>query len=71
MEPRKALLLFAALALCALAAFCFFGFLATFEPLEADRAMTWRLVYGAVGGSAVLGVLVLGRRFRRLPRGPR
>jgi len=66
MDPRKPPLLLAALVLTTVLSFCFFGFLATFEPLEEGRALTWRLVYGGVGALAVLGIALLGARFRRL-----
>ena len=64
MDPRKTLQLFATLVLCAVAAFCVSGFLATFEPLEEGHAMTWRVVYATLGALSVLGVLLLARRFR-------
>jgi len=66
MDPRKPALLLGALVLTTVLAFCFFGFLATYEPLEEGRALTWRLVYGAVGGLSVLGIALLGARFRKL-----
>jgi hypothetical protein len=66
MDPRKLPLLLAAAVLVLVLAFCLFGFLATFEPLEDGRALTWRLVYGGVGALSVLGIALLGARFRRL-----
>jgi hypothetical protein len=35
--------------LLALLGFCVFGFMATFEPMDATRQLVWRAVYGAVG----------------------
>ncbi len=37
------------LVLLAVAAFCAFGFLTTFEPLDRTTQIIWRIVYG-VGG---------------------
>ena len=48
-----------AVALCAVAAFCTFGFLATFEPV--DGALRWRAGYGA----AILACLYGARRLLR------
>ncbi len=38
-----------ALLLLGVTAFCVFGFMATFEPLDASIQLTWRIVYGMVG----------------------
>jgi roadblock/LC7 domain-containing protein len=50
----------AAVVLLALAAFCLFGFLATYEPTEAP-GMNWtfRIGYAVVGISCVVCVVVL------------
>ena len=66
MDARKIPLLLGALVLVVVLAFCLYGILATFEPLEEGRALTWRLVYGGVGALSVLGIALLGARFRRL-----
>ena len=50
----------------AVAAFCAFGFAASFEPLERGRQLVWRIVYGA-GVFASLtsaGWTLFGRRQR-------
>jgi hypothetical protein len=39
--------------LLAVLAFCVFGFTATFEPMDATKQWTWRVVYGAVGLACV------------------
>ncbi len=44
-----------ALVLLALVAFCAFGFLATFEPLDRSTQVTWRLIHGFGGGLCLLG----------------
>ena len=33
----------------AVAGFCVFGFMATFEPLEGTSVLAWRIGYGAAG----------------------
>lgn len=35
--------------LIAASAFCVFGFMATFEPIDRNGQMTWRMIYGLVG----------------------
>ena len=47
------------LALLAIAAFCAFGFLASFEP---GNGWEWKLGYGAVGCGCLVGVVALLRR---------
>jgi len=49
-----------ALLLFAIAAFCSFGFLATFEPV--DSALVWRVGYGAAIGACLYGAWRLLRR---------
>ena len=44
---------FLALPLLALFAFCIFGFLATFEPLEPITQMNWRAIYAMAGLGAI------------------
>jgi hypothetical protein len=44
-----------ALVLLMLAAFCAFGFLATFEPNDPAIAMRWRIGYGFVGFACLGG----------------
>ncbi|MCB1088257.1 MAG: hypothetical protein KDM63_14505 [Verrucomicrobiae bacterium] len=43
----------------AVMAFCGFGFLATFEPLDASTQLTWRIVYGLVGLACLGGIVAL------------
>ena len=46
--------------LLAVAAFCVFGFLATFEPTDkTTQFMASRIVYGLVGVGCLVGVFVL------------
>jgi hypothetical protein len=40
----------AAIIVVAIAAFCVFGFMATYEPLDPGAQITWRIIYGAIGG---------------------
>lgn len=56
-----------ALALAAVAGFCLFGFLATFELADPARRLPWQLGYGAVGflGAAGVVALLLPRRGQR------
>lgn len=35
--------------LLAVLAFCVFGFVATFEPMDATKQWMWRAVYGVIG----------------------
>ena len=50
-----------ALLLLAVAAFCAFGLLASFEPVA--NALAWRIGYGVVLVASVVGIVVLlGRR---------
>ncbi|MBL8823755.1 MAG: hypothetical protein JNJ77_14295 [Planctomycetia bacterium] len=51
--PRVARLLLVAM-LLGIAAFCVFGFLATFEPTPRD-VLPWQVGYGATAFVAVLG----------------
>jgi hypothetical protein len=50
------------LALACLAGFSIFGFMATFEPLEADVQMTWRVIYVALFVVSLAGLILLNRR---------
>ncbi len=50
--------------LLAVAAFCVFGFLATFEPMQAAKQWTWRAIYVVVGGCSLAGVASSFRRPR-------
>ena len=48
------------LLLLAVSAFCGFGFLATFEPLENPAAgIVFRIGYGVIGSAAILGIVLL------------
>ena len=52
--------------LLAVSAFCGFGFLATFEPLENPAAgIVFRIGYGVIGLSATLGIVLLIARAGR------
>ncbi len=59
------------LLLLAVSAFCGFGFLATFEPLDNPASgMAFRIGYGVVGLSAILGIVLLIMRGCRLQNAP-
>ena len=48
------------LVLLAVAAFCSFGFLATFEPTERTaQFIAFRIGYGVIGVGSLLGIVVL------------
>ncbi|MGQ0552833.1 MAG: hypothetical protein ACT4PU_06390 [Planctomycetota bacterium] len=53
-----------ALLLLAVAAFCGFGFMATYEPTDGSGFMAWRIGYGVVGVLCLGGAawLLLARR---------
>ena len=38
-------------------AFCAFGFLATFEPLDRATQLQWRMIYGVLGGGSLVGMM--------------
>jgi hypothetical protein len=42
--------------LLALIAYCIFGFVATFEPMDPAKAMTWRIIYGLGAMASVTAV---------------
>ena len=51
----------ASLLLLAVAAFCLFGFLATFEPTDRPgQFLAFRIGYGVVGVGCLGGIVVLG-----------
>jgi len=56
-----------ALALIPVLGFCIFGFLATFEPLDAATQLRWRLAYGVAGMLCLAGLVLLAlpRRYGR------
>jgi hypothetical protein len=59
------------LLLLAVSAFCGFGFLATFEPLENPAAgIVFRIGYGVIGSAAILGIVLLIVRACRLQTTP-
>ncbi len=43
--------------LLAVIGFCVFGFRATFEPLEPATQLTWRVIYGTVGGICAAAIV--------------
>ena len=57
-----------ALVLLAVAAFCVFGFLATFEPIDPEAQLIWRAVYGGVGLGCVAGAVWLILAHKAQPR---
>ena len=57
--------------LLAVSAFCGFGFLATFEPLENPAAgIVFRIGYGVIGSTAILAIVLLIVRACRLHKRP-
>lgn len=52
----------AMLLLVAFLLFCVFGFMATFEPMDRSVRITWRIVYGVAGASALAGIVRLAQR---------
>jgi hypothetical protein len=45
--------------LLAVIAFCIFGFLATFEPMEPESQLTWRIIYVALVGNCAAAIVWL------------
>lgn len=55
---------FGSLLLLAIAAFCIFGFMATFEPT--DNALAFRIGYAVVGVGCLVGIgFVFGKALRK------
>ncbi|MBC8876831.1 MAG: hypothetical protein H8E44_45975 [Planctomycetes bacterium] len=54
--------LFGSVLLLAVAGFCAFGFLATFEPLPPAEQWTWRGIYIVIGLACLAGAVRLGWR---------
>jgi len=57
----------AVIALLAVAGFCVFAFMATFEPLDASTQLTWRIVYGLVGLASLAGAIWLALPRKQRP----
>ena len=55
------------LPLVSLALFSIFGFMATFEPLDPDTQMTWRMIYVALFVGSLGGLILLNRRRKDTP----
>lgn len=55
-----------AIALLVVAAYCVFGFLATFEPNDPMRQLAWRVVYALIGATCAVyaGWLLISRPAR-------
>ena len=49
------------LAMACLAGFSIFGFMATFEPLDPDTQMTWRMIYVALFVVSIAGLILINR----------
>jgi hypothetical protein len=60
---KTVLRLLLSLVLAAILVFCFFGFLATFEPLDRSVQVTWRVVYGIIGIACVGGFILIWLRW--------
>ena len=50
-----------------LAHFSIFGFMATFESLDADTQMTWRVIYGILFMVCLIGLILINRRCKQTP----
>lgn len=61
---KTVLRLLLSLLLAAVLLFCFFGFLATFEPLDRLIQMTWRGVYGIIGLACIGGFILIWMRWK-------
>lgn len=55
------------LAIACLTGFSIFGFMATFEPLDPDTQMTWRVIYIALFIGSICGLILLNRRRKDTP----
>ena len=55
------------LPLVSLALFSIFGFIATFEPLDPDTQMTWRVIYIILFVASLVGMILLNRRRKDTP----
>ena len=55
------------LPLVSLALYSIFGFMATFEPLDPDTQMTWRVIYVALFVGSLVGMILLNRRRKDTP----
>lgn len=51
--------------LLGIAAFCAFGFAATFEPMEASQQLVWRSGYGVIGLASIAGMVWILTKNRR------
>jgi hypothetical protein len=56
---NKATRIIGSLVLLAVSVFCVFGFIATFEPLDASTQLAWRAIYGLVGLACLGGIVIL------------
>ena len=55
------------LVMAVLGCFSIFGFMATFEPLDADTQITWRVIYVALFVGSIVGMILLNRRRKDTP----
>jgi len=55
------------LVMACLAGFSIFGFMATFEPLDPDTQMTWRIIYVALFVGSTVGMILLNRHRKDNP----
>lgn len=64
---KRFLMILGSLLLLALAAFCVFGFLATFEPTDRpEMFVAFRVGYAVVGVGSLVGIVVLlSKSFRK------
>ena len=55
------------LVMAVLGCFSIFGFMATFEPLDADTQITWRVIYVALFVGSIVVMILLNRRRKDTP----
>jgi len=55
------------LVMAVLGCFSIFGFMASFEPLDADTQITWRVIYVALFVGSIVGMILLNRRRKDTP----
>lgn len=65
MSPMLRVIL--SLTLACLAGFSIFGFMATFEPLDPDAQITWRIIYVALFVGSIVGMILLNRHRKDTP----
>lgn len=60
----------AAVLLTLVAAFCVFGFLATYEPMPRSSQIVYRVLYGSIGCLGAAAVIWIGLTSKRISKAP-